>query len=320
MPRNVYFSQTVRSEQNLYEDLIIESLKIYGQEVMYLPRNMVSRDMVLDEAIESKFSDAYSIEMYLENVDGFEGDGSLMTKFGLEIRDQATFVVAKKTWEKLIGLWNNGIISNRPAEGDLIYLPMSKGLFEIKFVDHQQPFYQLSKFPVYKLRCELFEYSNEEIKTGVSELDNLSRSFATEYVFKIGNSNGTQFEIGETVTQILSPASGQEAAKTISAQVLRFEQVGGNANLLKVYLGLVTTNTGDYNEFQVTENQIGKLIGQTSGAQWDIIEAYTIASVSEDRTFVNSNQQAQNRAFEVESNAIIDFTEHNPFGEVSREN
>jgi len=318
MPRNVYFSQTVRSEQNLYEDLIIESLKIYGQEVMYLPRNMVSRDMVLNEAIESKFSDAYSIEMYLESVDGFEGDGSLLTKFGLEIRDQATFVVAKKTWEKLVGFWNNGIISNRPAEGDLIYLPMSKGLFEIKFVDHQSPFYQLSKFPVYKLRCELFEYSNEEIKTGVDELDKLQRSFATEYVFKIGNSNGTKFALGESVTQILVPASGGTAAKTISAQVLRFEEIG-IAGQLNIYLGLVTTNTGDYNEFQVTGGQIGKLVGATSGAQWDILQAYTIATISDDRTFVNNNQEAQNRAFELESNDIIDFTEHNPFGEVSRE-
>ena len=319
MPRSVYFSQNVKSEQNLYEDLIIESIRTMGQEVMYLPRNMVSRDMVLNEAIESKFSDAYSIEMYLESVDGFEGDGSLMTKFGLELRDQATFVVAKKRWEKLVGLWNNGIISNRPAEGDLIYLPLSKGLFEIKFVDHQSPFYQLSKFPVYKLRCELFEYSNEEIKTGVSELDALSRSFATEYVFKIGNSNGTKFTLGETVTQILVPASGGTAAKTISAQVLRFEDINV-AGQLNLYLGLVTTNTGDYNEFQVTANQIGKLIGQSSGAQWDILQAYTIATETSDRTFVNSNQQAQNRAFELESNEIIDFTEHNPFGEVSRDN
>ncbi len=318
MPRNVYFSQTVRSEQNLYEDLIIESLKIYGQEVMYLPRNMVSRDMVLNEAIESKFNDSYSVEMYLESVDGFEGDGSLLTKFGLEIRDQATFVVAKKTWEKLVGFWNNGIISNRPAEGDLIYLPMSKGLFEIKFVDHQSPFYQLSKFPVYKLRCELFEYANEEIKTGVDELDKLQRSFATEYVFKIGNSNGTPFTLGESVSQILVPAYNGTPAKTISAQVLRFEDIGV-AGQLNIYLGLVTTNTGDYNEFQVTAGQIGKLVGTSSGAQWDVLQAYTIATTTADRTFVDNNQNAQNRAFELESNAIIDFTEHNPFGEVSRE-
>ena len=108
-------------------------------------------------------------------------------------------------------------------------------------------------------------------------------------------------------------------SKTISAQVLRFEDINV-AGQLNLYLGLVTTNTGDYNEFQVTANQIGKLIGQSSGAQWDILESYTIATTDTDRTFVNSNQQAQNRAFEVESNAIIDFTEHNPFGEVSREN
>ena len=292
MARNVYFSQTVRSEQNLYEDLIIESLKIYGQDVYYLPRSMVSRDMILNEAIESKFDDAYSIEMYLESVDGFEGDGSLMTKFGLEIRDQATFVVAKKTWEKLVGFWNNTIVAGRPNEGDLIYLPLSKSLFEIKFVDHQSPFYQLSKFPVYKLRCELFEYANEEIKTGVDELDKLQRSFATEYTFKIGNSNGTSFKIGETVTQVLVPAAGSDPAITISAQLLRFEEINV-AGQINVYLGLVSTDDGEYHEFEVTTGQVGKLIGQESGAQWDILTAYTIRTETADRTFVNNNQQAQ---------------------------
>jgi hypothetical protein len=316
MPRNVYFSQTVKSEQNLYEDLIIESLKIYGQECYYLPRHMVSRDMVLNEAIESKFDDAYSIEMYLENVDGFEGDGSLMTKFGLEIRDQATFVVAKKTWEKLVGFWNNGIISTRPAEGDLIYLPLSKGLFEIKFVDHQQPFYQLSKFPVYKLRCELFEYSNEEIKTGIDAVDKVQQNSATEFVFKIGNSNDTQFVAGETVTQVLVPASQGVSALTMTAQVLRVEDIAvpGQLNL---YLGLLSSSSGEYNEFQVTSGAVGKVIGADSGAQWDILQCYTIATADVDRTFVNNNQQAQNRAFELEANAIIDFSEHNPFGDPS---
>jgi hypothetical protein len=217
-----------------------------------------------------------------------------------------------------VGFWNNGIVSGRPNEGDLIYLPLSKGLFEIKFVDHQQPFYQLSKFPVYKLRCELFEYANEEIKTGTA-VDQVVREAATEYVFRVGNSNGTQFTIGETVTQILSPASGNIVAKTISAQVLRLESAP-QAGQFNVYLGLLTTNTGEYNEFQITGNGVGKLIGQTSTAQWDILQAYTIATTSDDRTFVNSNQQAQNRAFELESNSIIDFTEHNPFGEVSRDN
>ena len=316
MPRNVYFSQKVKSEQNLYEDLIVESLKIYGQEVMYLPRHMVSRDMILNEAIESKFDEAYSIEMYLENVDGFEGDGSLFTKFGLEIRDQATFVVAKRTWEKLVGFWNNGIISNRPAEGDLIYLPLSKSLFEIKFVDHQQPFYQLSKFPTYKLRCELFEYSNELIETGIAEVDKVQQNSATEYVFDINNSNGTVFKIGETVTQTLVSSTSTEDAITISAKVLRMQETDTTGEL-KIYLGLLNTNNGNFNLFQPTAGVEDQLVGEKSGAAWDIIKIYDIATPDKDDTFVNNNQQGQNYDFEQQSNDIIDFSEHNPFGEPS---
>jgi hypothetical protein len=314
MPRSVYFSQTVRSEQNLYEDLVIESLKIYGQEVWYLPRNMLSKDSILTEDIETKFDDAYSIEMYLENVDGFGGDGILLSKFGLEMRDQATFVVARKTWEKLVGFWNNGIISNRPAEGDWIYLPLSKSLFEIRFVDNRTPFFQLSNLPVYRLQCELAEYSNEKIDTGIKELDRMKQQFATEYVFTLANSNGTRFIIGETVTQILVPAAGAVPAVTISGQVLRFEELT-TPGQVNIYLGLISTNNGEYNEFKLSGNNVGKLVGQTTGASWDIIKSYTIATTSGDRTFVDNNQNAQNYVFEQEANAIIDFSEKNPFGE-----
>ena len=316
MPRNVYFSQTVRSEQNLYEDLIVESLKIYGQECYYLPRSMVSRDMILNEAIESKFDDAYSIEMYLENVEGFDGDGSLFTKFGLEIREQATFVVAKRTWEKLVGIWNNGIISNRPAEGDLIYLPLSKSFMEIKFVDHQQPFYQLSKFPVYKLRCELFEYSNEALNTGIDDVDKLERQFSTEYFFDIASGNGTKFEIGEMVTQVLVPASGNVTAQEIYGKVLRLDQETPTSTI-KIALGEITTNTGEFAKFRVSTGSSDKLVGETSGASWSITRVYEIDDTNTNLTFVNNAQGAQNRAMEVTADTIIDFTEHNPFGDPS---
>ena len=314
MPRNVYFSQNVRSEQILYEDLIVESLRIYGQEVMYLPRHMVSRDMILNEAIESKFDDAYSIEMYLENVEGFDGDGSLFSKFGLEIRDQATLVVAKRTWEKLVGFWNNTIAGNRPAEGDLIYLPLSKSMFEIKFVDHQQPFYQLSKFPVYKLRCELFEYSNEVIDTGIADVDKVQQNSATEYVFDIDNSNGTLFDIGENVSQTLVLSTSAADPVIISASVLRMEETT-TAGKLKIYLGLLTTNNGEFNNFRLTAGSQYRLIGSSSGAAWDIDKIYDITTTDANGTFVNNNEQAQNHAFEQGARGIIDFTEHNPFGD-----
>lgn len=316
MARNVYFSQNVKSEQNLYEDLIVESLKIYGQDCYYLPRNMVSRDMILNEAIESKFDDAYMIEMYLENVDGFEGDGALMTKFGLEIRDQATFVVAKRTWDKLVGVWNNGIISSRPAEGDLIYLPLSKSFMEIKFVDHQSPFYQLSKFPVYKLRCELFEYSNEEVKTGIDELDKLERQFSTEYFFEINSGNGTLFAVGEDVKQVLVPASGGNPAQEIYGKILKIDKESPTA-AYKIAIGGISTNTGEFAKFRVTTGATDKLVGLTSGAQWNITVAYEIDNTQTNLTFVNNAQGAQNRAMEVTADTIIDFTESNPFGDPS---
>ena len=316
MARNVYFSQTVKSEQNLYEDLIVESLKIYGQDCYYLPRNMVSRDMILNEAIESKFDDAYMIEMYLENVDGFDGDGSLFTKFGLEIREQATFVVAKRTWDKLVGVWNNGIISSRPAEGDLIYLPFSKSFMEIKFVDHQSPFYQLSKFPVYKLRCELFEYSNEEVKTGIPELDKLEQQFSTEYFVQIEGGTGASFVVGEDVKQVLVPATSGSDSEEIYGKVLKIDRESLSATI-KLALGGISTNTGAFAKFRVTTGSSDKLIGITSGAQWNITGIFEIDNTQTHLTFVNNAQGAQNRAMEVTADTIIDFTEHNPFGDPS---
>ena len=152
MPRSVYFSQAVKTEQNLYEDLIIESLKIYGQDVYYLPRTMLNRDDILGEDSASKFDDAYMIEAYIENAEGFEGSGDLYSKFGLEIRDEANFIISKTQWEKLIGFYQTNDVNPTPESGDLLFLPMTNKFFEIMFVEHEQPFYQLSNLPVYKLQ------------------------------------------------------------------------------------------------------------------------------------------------------------------------
>ena len=172
MPRNVYFSHGTPSEQNLYEDIIIESLRIYGHEAYYIPRTIVNEDYVFNEDALSKFGEAYMIEMYVDSVDGYEGDGNLLSKFGLEVRNQISFVLSRKLWNNLIGKFGNEpneLI--RPNEGDLIYLPLVKGLFEIRYVDGDTPFYQLQNMPTYKLTCELFEYGNEAIDTGVEEID-----------------------------------------------------------------------------------------------------------------------------------------------------
>lgn len=168
---NVYFSHGTRNEQYLLEDLVVESISIWGQEFYYIPRTLVAKDEILGEDRLSEFKTAYPIDMYLESVDGFEGQGAFIQKFGLMMEQSATLTVARRTWERVVGKHGNTILPSRPCEGDLLYFPLTKGLFEIKFVDHQDPFYQLKKLYVYKLQVELFQYASEKIKTGIAEID-----------------------------------------------------------------------------------------------------------------------------------------------------
>ncbi len=182
MPTVNQYSQSgrsigVASEQNLYEDLIIESMKIYGFEVYYLPRKPAGYDDILTENTGNYYENAYPIEMYMENVQGFQGEGELLTKFGLEIRDSANFVVARKRWSETIGSTGNSILPERPAEGDLIYFPLTKGIFEIRKVDGHEPFYQIGKLYTFKLYCELMQFSNERFNTGVAEIDEIAAGF-----------------------------------------------------------------------------------------------------------------------------------------------
>ena len=171
MATNVFFSQAVKSEQSLVEDLVVESLRMYGHDCYYLPRTIVNEDTILGEAANSTFDDAYEVEMYIEGTEGFEGEGDLYAKFGVEVRDSATFVISRRTWERFVSLDVNLVTGLRPNEGDLIYFPLSKSLFEIKFVEHENPFYQLGKLFVFKMSCDLFEYSGEKFDTEIDVLD-----------------------------------------------------------------------------------------------------------------------------------------------------
>lgn len=195
MTKNVYFSHGTKNEQYLLEDLIIESLSIYGSDFYYIPRTLVGKDEILGEDRLSKFKDAYPIEMYLENVDGFEGNGAFIQKFGLMIEQTATLTVARRRWEQLIGRHNDTIIPTRPCEGDLLYFPLSNALFEIKFVEHQDPFYQLGKLYVYRLSVELFQYASEHIDTGIQDIDVFEslKSFDIE----VNNSVDTPMSYGD---------------------------------------------------------------------------------------------------------------------------
>ena len=193
MPTNVYFDTGTTSEQRLYEDLIIEQLKIYGQDVYYLPRKIANKDTIFGEDPASSFDDSYIIEMYVDNTDGYMGEQEIINKFGLELRDDIKFTVSKLRWETLIS--NNGdLVAERPQEGDLDYFPTTNAFFEIQFVEHEQPFYQQSALPVYKLSCTKFEYSSERIDTGIVEIDSTEDSLSTDtmnFQFSLENETGS---------------------------------------------------------------------------------------------------------------------------------
>jgi hypothetical protein len=171
MATNPYFTQGTSSEQDLIEEIIIESLKIYGKDFLYIPRSRVSTDRIFGEDRLSKFEYAYPIEMYFDNIESLAGQGAMIQKFGLLMDQSATLTVARKRWTDLVGVHGTTYLPNRPNEGDLIYYPLTKGLFEIKFVKHQEPFYQLGRLYTYKLDVELFQYSSEKMDTGIPEID-----------------------------------------------------------------------------------------------------------------------------------------------------
>jgi len=211
MPTNVYFDHDYPEEQNLYESLIIEALRLYGQETYYIPREAIRDDEILNEEF-SRFRDAYALEMYIENTQGFEGEGNLLSKFGLEIRDQATFIVSRRRFRRLVELPEaDAVYEDRPQEGDLIYLPLARSLFQIKFVEHEQPFYQLRNLPTYQLQCELYEYSGEEIETGIPAIDEFETRHGSSTIVQI--SGGTYgFGEGDEVSQLIQEATPANAS------------------------------------------------------------------------------------------------------------
>jgi len=295
--RNLYFSDKVRSEQNLYEDIVIESLKIYGQDVYYLPRDIVQEDKILGHDIPSKFNSSHKIEMYIENVEGFDGEGDLFTRFGVEIRDEATFVVSRRRWEQQVKKYDNEVTSLRPLEGDLIYLPLSNSLFQIMHVEHEQPFYQLSNLPVYKLRAQLFEYNDEDLDTGVDTIDDIERNYAYTYVLTLDATSGL-IKIGETATQTL--ASGV----SISGEVSKYSDSDSKLHLIHI-----NTSDNKFHSFATSRS-----ITITGDATRVVDSSYTVTAVGEDNK-ISSNEQ--NIDFQTDAGGFLDFSESNPFGDPS---
>jgi len=175
MVLNPYFLNGSTAEQDLLQNLIDEQLKMYGVEVYYMPRKYVSKTTVIKEVIESKFDDAYPLEAYVDNYEGYGGQGTVLSKFGIQEQDDLTLIISRDRWstyiEPLIKNLGNIELATRPKEGDLIYFPLGDRLFEIKYVEHEQPFYQLKKNYIYELRCELYRYEDEVIDTGIDTID-----------------------------------------------------------------------------------------------------------------------------------------------------
>jgi len=292
MTTNVYFSKGTPNEQHLYEDLAIEAIQIYGHDVFYIPRTLVNKDELFGEDALSRFDDAYGIEMWMETQEGYEGEKELVSRFGLEIRDETTFVVSRRRWDNTVSNDANLIVSSRPDEGDLVYMPTVKKLFEISFVDHDDPFYQVDNLPVYKLYCRTFEYSSEVLDTGIYAIDDIETKKSTDFL---------GFEI-----------SGEQASGVIFNEKIGLE-----------WGTIYATGAGDI-ELE-TATGVGDLLGENEEGFAAVMledsdEYYTFVVIQEAYSLATQDTQSENEWFEDRATGIIgdpvlDFTESNPFGD-----
>jgi len=294
---NVYFSHGTRNEQMLKEDLIIEAIRIWGQEFRYIPRKLVSKDNILGEDRLSKFEGSFPIEMYLETIDGFEGQGAFIQKFGLAMEQSATLTVARRRWDQLVGRYGQTTVPSRPNEGDLIYFPLTGGLFELKFVKHQDPFYQLGRLDVYRLEVELFQYSSEFIDTGDREID----AFESLKTFNT-NTTRTPYGAVKTVT-ITNGGSGYTSAPEITFTSSSGFGAAATATITDGAVTAVTiTNGGE-------KYQIAPVMSFVGGGG---VNAAATCTIEADIDKVES--YGDNNAFQAEADDTL-FSVDNPFGD-----
>ena len=296
MPTNFYFNpfplNQITSEQLLVEDLVIEAMQIYGMDIFYMPRSSRdSVDLLYGEDTLKTYTSAFALEMYLEDVTGMEGEGDFMSKFGLEIRDELTFLVSRRRFAFTVN-------QLRPNEGDLIYVPMLQNFFEITFVEHengQAMYYTLGRgrggnVYVYALKLKQFVFSNEVVETGNVEIDGQIRDAYPRTRLTL-NAGGSGAFVNDEIVFVSPDATYANA----TAQALVHDSVTGSSVDVYRVRGTFTTGT---------------LRGKTSGATW------TLNTVSDTSTMDNAFEDViDNNRIENESDAIIDFTEHNPFGE-----
>jgi hypothetical protein len=293
MATNRFFSRGSAGEQKLYEDLIIESIYTYGQDCFYIPREVISKDLIFDDATLSRFEYAYPIETYIENIEGFEGERDIFTKFGVEIRDAATFIVARRRFSESIAVYESELTGEnstrwyRPREGDLIHLPLSGSTFQITQVEDETPFYQLKNLPTFRMRCELFEYAQEDFDTGREEIDDMEEWGSFQYILQF-DSSGNGFERNEIITQAVGDY-------TLSAEVVKWSDSDN-----KLYVTHFGSSDGKYRTFSTTVPVVGGVLGSS------LIPS---SAVEEQKI------QRQPVDFDVSALEFIDFEESNPFGD-----
>jgi len=308
MATSVYFSGAVKSEQDLYEDLVTESIKVFGQDVVYLPREEVYEDALLNESW-NQYTQAFPIEMYLNDPEGFGGDGNLLGKFGLEIRDSAQFVVTKRRWNSVVGAAAHGIADFvKPREGDLIYMTMSQVLFEIKFVEPKLPFYQLADLPTFTMDTEKFEYNDQHFNTGWDEIDQIEWKYATSYSYIVNSA--TPYTLGELVTQWTGVNDGEGEPINVEGYISGWE--GAGINRVTIISPHQSVNgDGTFKTFFVDADANQKLVGAESGTASNI----TTDQSGTVKTYYNEDVFTDNDEFEIAGDSVIDFTESNPFGD-----
>jgi hypothetical protein len=345
MAKNLFFADKPANEQNLYEDIIIESLKIYGQDVYYMPREIVNEDKILGEDVPSRFSTAYKIEMYIENQQGFDGEGDLFTKFGVEIRDAANFVVSRRRWRHTVEQNSNTITGDRPREGDVLYLPLSNSMFEIMHVEHEQPFYQLNNVPTYNLRCELFVYSGEDLDTGIETIDGIENDAANVTLFldsardkngtlksdTLANEGGVDFWNGENIYQIDSSLRtitgrhprivGEVVEYRPDTRILTLNHIGTDSALDSTGTGLIGFTVGKIIVNNRPHDQKVFPFNAFYGRNIDSNEflyprTRTILSINEDTGYLSDQSDIFDANQETGSFVdFLDFSEGNPFGD-----
>ena len=318
MATNHYFNHygTNTPDQRLVESIVIESIKSFGIDVHYMPRTEVNTDSIFGEDRISKFEDARMVEVYIKSIDGFEGDGTFVSNFGLEVRDQITFTIARRRFIDLN--FETGNRDKEPLEGDLIFFPLSDSLFEIKHVQDTNVFYQMGGLQTFDLVCELFEYADEAIDTGIDKLDKIEREQSYSIKFTLGTGAGT-FTVGEQVYQgstgyANSAIKGEVFDWNSSTSLLTVGNIIGTFdedNQMYEYPFSIALEDGT--TLLLDDGTTNTPNSSTEGKPYfESSATYSISSFDMQKSATDT--QASNQLIEQEADAIIDFTEGNPFG------